>query len=372
MQVLRTGAATIAAVAAMLVLASGPADAQEGAPRPAVTVAPAEMVDLAQSVTLTGRLEADSRVGLRARVSGFLQEIAFEPGDTVEAGAVLFRIEPDTYAAAVQEAEGALAAARAAEALAQVERDRQAELVSREAAPQAQLDRAEATLAQAKAEVTRLSGTLDRARLNLSYTDIAAPFAGRIGTAAVDEGALVGPETGPLATLIRLDPIHAEASIATATLRNYAEAVEAGEASREGAARLILANGSEYGRAGTIDFIDSEVAQGTDTVRIRARFDNPEGRLLDAELVRVVLTQSDPARVLTIPQTGVQRDLQGAFAMVVDEAGTVEQRRIEVGRITEGRAVIASGLQEGERVVTEGVNKVRPGIAVDAALAGDG
>jgi membrane fusion protein (multidrug efflux system) len=353
-----------------LVLAARIASAQDGAPPPAVVVAPAAMTQLAQTVTLNGRLEADSRVILKARVSGFLEEVAFAPGARVEEGDVLFRIEPGPYAAAVQEAEGALAAARAARALAQVERDRQAELLDREAAPQAALDRAEAALAEAEADVTRLEGTLERARLELSYTEITAPFAGRIGTAEVDAGALIGPETGALATLIKLDPIHAEASVATATLRTFLEAVEAGQASTEGAARLILANGSEYSREGTIDFVDSEVAQGTDTVRIRARFDNPEGRLLDAELVRVVLRQATPAEVLAIPQTGVQRDLQGAFAMVVDDAGTVERRRIEVARVSQGLAVIAAGLEAGERVVTEGVNKVRPGITVDAAEAG--
>ncbi|MCC2111605.1 MAG: efflux RND transporter periplasmic adaptor subunit [Hyphomicrobiales bacterium] len=348
-----------------------PAFAQQP-PTPAVIVTPAKVVELAETMRFNGRLDAGQRVNIVARVGGTLQEIGFAAGDMVEKDQILYRIEHDLYAAAVQEAEGALRAAEASRDLARIERDRQAELVRRDTVAQAVLDNAEAALARAEADVTRLEGSLKRAQLNLSYTEIKAPFPGRISTSAVDVGALIGPESGALATLVGLDPIHAEFKVPTARLRNYLDRVEAGTASQLDAVTIELANGKVYDGKGDIDFVDSIVSAGTDSVTVRARFDNPNGDLRDSELVRVVLTASPSKGVLAIPQQAVQRDILGAFVLVVKSDNTVEQRRIEVDRTTEGMAVISSGIEEGERVITEGVNKVRPGATVDAATADEG
>jgi membrane fusion protein (multidrug efflux system) len=363
MQLLRTAAAAIALGAA------APAPAQQ-APRPAVVVAPAEMSDLRFGVTYTGRVRAAQKVDLRARVSGFLEAVHFTEGDSVAAGDVLFSIQDEAYAAAVLEAEGALRAGQAQRDLAQLERDRKKTLVERQAVAQNELDIAQAQLEQAEGQLQQLKATLDRQKLELSYTEIVAPFDGIVGLASFDVGALVGPESGPLVTLTRLDSVEVETQVETARFLDFRAAQAAGKVGATPSVRITLPNGTPYPLEGTLDYVSADVGQGTDTVTVRARFDNPDRMLLDGALVRVALEQGDAAMVLSVPQSAVQRDQLGTFVMVVGQDGKVEQRRVAVARTTQGRAVIESGLDEGEQVIVEGINKVRPGAVVDAAPAG--
>ena len=363
-----TGRLWTLVAAAVLVACAG--HAQQAAPQ--VVVAEAALADVAQAATFNGRVVAVQKVDIRARVAGFVEEIGFVEGGLVSEGDVLFRLEDATYRFALDQAEAQVAAATAAAELARLERDRQQELVARDAAAAAVLQRAEADFAAKEADVRRLQAIRDQAELNLSYATVTAPFDGRVGLSAVDEGALVGPETGALLTLVRVDPMTVEFPVPERQLLAFAAANAAAGGAPTGAISMTRADGSVYPEMGTFDLADVEVNQATDTVMIRAVFPNPAGSLTDGALVSVTLTADPGEPELTVPQIAVQRDLTGTFVLVVDEAGVVEQRRVEVARQAQGLAVISGGLEPGERVVTEGINKVRPGITVDAALAGQG
>lgn len=339
---------------------------------PAVIVAPATIMDLRESVDLTGKVTAIQKVDIRARVSGFLEAVNFTEGQKVTAGTELYRVEDGAYRAAVQEIEGQIEAAEAAKEFAILERDRAQQLLTSKTISQAKVDEAHAQVRKAEGDLIRLKGSKDNADLNLSYTKITAPFDGIVGLTAADVGALVGPDSGPLVTLTRLDPIYVQFPVATALYLTYRERVLKGEISGGANVGLGLPNGTEYKQKGTINFIASNVSQGTDTVTVRAEFPNPDSILLDGALVRVMLEQSDKQDVLAVPQQAVQRDQQGAFVLVVDASSKVELRRIDVSRNARGQAVISKGLKEGENVITEGAGKVRPGITVDAATAAGG
>ncbi len=371
----RAGKARAGHVVVLLAaLAVTPAVAQntDAPPAPAVVVAQAEMRDLRERATFTGRLRAIQRVDIRARVAGFVEEIAFTEGSRVEAGTVLYRIEDDSYKAAVQQTEGSISAAQAQLDLAKIQRDRQQTLVERGTGPQAQLDIAQAELGRAQGELQRLKGLLAQAELDLSYTTITAPFGGVVGLSNVDVGAFVGPETGALTTLTRLDPMNVTFPVATSQVLQFRRQRAGGAEGAPPSVQLTLPDGTAYPRKGEIDFVDTTVDPGTDTVTVRARFDNPDGVLPDGALVTVMLEAGDEQLVLSVPRRAVQRDQEGAFVLVVNDESKVERRRVEVARTTVDRAVIASGLEEGEQVITEGVNKVRPGIVVDAAPAAGG
>lgn len=352
---------------AVSLIAAAPAGAQQGMPPPAVSVAPAAMTPVTDSATFTGRAVAIQKVDLRARVSGFLEARNFTEGAVVEAGTTLFRIEDGQYLAALQEAEAAITAAEAARKLAQIERDRNFTLVQRQASPQSVLDIAEANLSKAEAQVAQLQAQRDRAALDFSYTEIKAPFVGRTGLASADVGALVGPDSGPLVTLVRTDPMTVEFPVPEREVLEFQAQVASGAASKIGAVTVTLADGRTFPHPGDIDFSDVQVAQGTDTVLIRAVFPNPDALLQDGALVRVTLSSSQPKEELTAPQQAVGQDMQGAFVLTVGQDGTVEQRRVRAGRTVDGRTVIESGLSAGEQVIVEGMNKARPGQKVDAA-----
>lgn len=354
-------------IAATGVLTGGIARAQQ--PAPAVVVAPAKIMDLRETADLTGRVVAEQKVDIRARVSGFLEKIDFTDGQKVAAGALLYEVEDGSYRAAVQEIEGSIKAAEAARQLAQIERDRTAALVSRNTVARAQLDSAEAQLTKAEGDLLRLQGSKQRADLDLSYTRITAPFEGITGITTVNVGALVGPDSGPLVTLTRLDPINVEFPVATALYLQYRERERRGEVPSGANIQITLPDGTVYPQRGKINFVASNVAQGTDTLIVRANFPNPDGTLLDGALVRVTLEANTPQDVLAVPQEAVQRDQAGSFVMVVGADSKVELRRIDIARSTRGQAVVSKGLTAGELVITDGIGKVRPGMVVDAAQA---
>ncbi|TPE51630.1 efflux RND transporter periplasmic adaptor subunit [Amaricoccus solimangrovi] len=356
-----------AALISLSLLIAGAAGAQTAAPKPAVTVAPAEMTQVRGTAGFTGRAVATQRVDIRARVTGFLEQMNFREGAQVKAGDVLYRIEDTDYRAAVAATEGSIQSAQASLDFAKLEQDRKRQLVRQQAVAENELDFATASVGQAEGQLAQLEATLDQAKLKLSYTEITAPFDGIIGLSAVDVGALVGPESGALTTLTQLDPIYVTFPVATATVLDYQERIAAGKATALGAVHLTLANGTPFAQAGSLDFVAPTVQQGTDTITLRATFANPDRILRDNALVNVTLEAKTPEADLTIPRQAVQRDQMGAFVLVVDAQSKVELRRVETGATQLDRIVITSGLKEGENVIVDGINKVRPGITVDAA-----
>jgi len=332
---------------------------------PAVTVAKVAKQDLTPRSTFTGRIEAVNRVDLRARVQGFLEQQLFVEGTDVKAGEMLFGIEKPRYEAAVEDARGAVERAEGELKLANVEVDRYQELVAKKAVSQNDLDQRIAKQTEARGALVQAKAALQKAELDLGYTDVKAPFAGAIGRATYSVGSFVGPSSEPLATIVSQDPTYVVFPVSVRLLLDLRrKQVDMGEDPRAVKVKLKLSDGLMYDHTGRIDFVDVQVDPGTDTIIVRAELPNPERVLKHDALVTAVIETAKPEQALVVPQQAIQIDQGGTYVLVVDADNKVQARRFKSAPAIDGLVPVQEGLSEGERVITDGVQKVRPGIVV--------
>ena len=364
----------LAAVPALLALALAGCDekAQAQAPQapaapPTVTVVSLSPQPVTLQTVLPGRTAAFETAEIRPQVGGVLRERLFQEGEQVAAGQPLFQIDPAPYRAALASAEAALAKAQASLQSAQVTVTRYRPLVAQNAVSRLDYETAQAAQKSAEAEVASARAAVDTARINLGYTRVASPIPGRTGRSAVTVGALVtADQATALLTVTRLDPIYVDVTQPAAAVLRLRRELEAGRLKREAGdaaqARLILEDGTEYPLPGTLQFSEVTVSPDTNTVTLRARFPNPDGTLMPGMFVRARLEQGQAQSALLVPQQGVTRNPRGeAVALVVDRDGTVATRRLEVGQAVGNRWLVQGGLQEGDRVIVEGTQRVRNG-----------
>lgn len=325
----------------------------------------AEKRPVSKPVNFVGRVEAIEKVEIRARVTGFIEKVLFREGDAVATGAPLYRIEREPFAAALVQAEGALLKSKGQLANATAQRERAEQLLKTQSGSAAVRDQRLAEEATAQGDVAMAEAEVETAKINLGYTEIVAPIAGVIGRTSRTKGNVVSPDSGVLATIVSRDPIYVIFPVSQREFLNLADKDRraAGSVLEVG---LTFSDGSAYAAKGKIDFVDVTVDRATDTVNVRAIFPNPDGLLIDGQLVRVAVQSGTPEAQVLVPQTALVADQRGVYVFVVED-GKAVVRRVEAGGDIGTDAIIRSGLSGGEQVIVEGIERVRPGAAVTAS-----
>lgn len=316
---------------------------------------------------LAGRTVASLASDVRPQISGIIKARRFEEGALVKAGQVLYEIDPAMYRATFQEAIASLASAKATLEAARLKDERFAALAKIEGISKQEADDARAAHELAKTGIAQKQAALEVARINLDYTAIKAPISGRIGKSAVTAGALVtANQPQALATIRALDPIYVDLTQSSeARLRLRAQLGTGGVQAGSTKVKLKLGDGALYDRDGTLEFAEVAVDEATGSVTLRATFPNPDGVLLPGMYVRAVLDQAVATTAILAPQQGISHDPKGdATALVVGAGDKVEPRTLVADRAIGDRWLVTRGLSAGDRLIVEGLNKVRPGMTV--------
>jgi len=322
---------------------------------------------------LAGRTAPYQVSDVRPQVSGVIRARLFTEGTIVRQGQTLYQIDPSVYQAQAAQARANLASAVANRNAARIRAGRYGPLAKMQAVSQQEYTDVRAQAAQAEAAVQQNQALLQSATINLRYTRVPAPITGRIGRSSVTTGALVtANQTEALATIQRLDPIYVDMQQSSAQLLALRRAIAAGGAIPSRAqVRLVLEDGSDYGQTGTLDFAETVVDQATGTVTLRATFPNPQGLLLPGMYVRGMIVQQTIANAFLVPQQGVSRDPQGnATVLVVGPGDRAVQRKVTTERTVGDKWVVTAGLQAGDKVIVEGLVKVKAGQPVRPVPAG--
>lgn len=330
-------------------------------------------------VELPGRTSAFRVAEVRPQVSGILQKRLFTEGSEVKEGQVLYQIDPALYQAAVDSAQARLAQATAHEHSTRQKAERYRSLVKSKAVSEQDQVEMEAAWKQAQAEVASAKAALETAKINLNYTKVKAPISGRIGRSMVTEGALMtAQQAGALAVIQQLDPLYVDVNQPAEEMlalreqmiggRQGEQATEAAEAVKESArVRVLLGDGRELGQEGRLEFSDVSVDQGTGTVTVRGVVPNPQRELLPGMFIRARITSPTTVPTLLVPQAALTRTQRGEeMVFVVNKASQVEIRLVSTGRNEGQDVVVTGGLAPGDRVIVQGLQKVRPEMQVKA------
>ena len=371
------GAITLAGAIAMALFTTGcSSEASEtaGAVAPAqVSVAEVLVRDVHPWDEYTGRIAAVDSVDLRPRVSGYVERVAFAEGQAVKKGDLLFVIDPRPYQAALAQAEAQLERARSDAALARAQNARAQALIEAQAISREDFESRKAASASGVAGVRAAEAAVAAARLNLQFTEIRAPIDGRAGRALITEGNLAQADATLLTTLVSVDPVHVYFEADEQSFLRYR--LEAGDnGTQADPVRVGLAGEEGYPHAGTVDFVDNQIDTGTGTVRVRAVLPNPDGQLAPGLFARVQLQGGAGFRAALVDDKAILTDQDRKYVYVVDDKHTAQRRDIEVAGIADGLRIVTGGLQAGDQVVVDGVQKVFfPGMPVqDTVVPMDG
>ncbi len=321
-------------------------------------------------VELPGRSKAFLEAEVRPQVSGIITERSFVEGAEVEQGQSLYKIDSSTYKAALASAEAELARANASLVSAKATADRYQALLKTNAISEQEFDEADAAYKVALANVTVAKAAINTAKINLQYTQVLAPISGRIGKSSVTAGALVtANQSQTLATIQQLDPINVDIAQSSAQLLRLKAKLKQGDlqAADNADVNLILEDGTAYPHSGSLRFSEVSVDENTGSVTLRAEFPNPDGILLPGMYVRAVLNAGTDPKAILVPQKAITRNTKGeAVAMVVGQDNKVESKVVTTAEVIDHQWRITKGLTVGDQLIVEGLQKIRPGAAVEA------
>jgi len=368
----------LSALAGSLTLA-GCGQAQQAA-APAAQAMPVGVITLkSQAITLTkqlpGRVAASQIAEIRPQVDGIVLQRLFTEGGEVKAGQALYQIDPATFEAQLSSAKAAVARAQASIASSKAKASRYTELLKIKAVSQQEFDEADAAYKQAQADVLTAQAQLKTAQINLNYSKVLSPISGQISKSAVTAGALVSAnQATALATVTSLDPIYVDLTQSSNELLQLKKALASGALGSDEAIQtvveLTMEDGTVYPHKGTLQFSEVTVDSGTGSVTLRAQFPNPEKLLLPGMYVRAEVVEGVKANAILAPQRGISRNNKGeATAMVVNKEGKVEARILQADRTIGSDWLVSSGLNAGDQLIIEGLQKIRPGAPVQAVPA---
>jgi membrane fusion protein (multidrug efflux system) len=337
---------------------------------PSVVVTTVTEQNIAPGFNNIGHVIAIQSVKIVPRVTAFINQVDFKQGSTVKTGQVLFTLQPEEYQAALQTAQANLASAQAALENAELVYARAANLKETGFESESSLDSALATRNEDQANVMSAQASLANAALNLSYCTITAPIDGRIGAVALTKGNLVTTTTGTLATINQLDPIRVEFSVSSDSPILVAAQNDPSES--QFAISLDLPDGKPYAYKGKIAFLDNQVDTNTGTVNVYADFPNPNGVLLPGAYVNVDTAPVTPQEALLVPVAAVQTDQDSSFVLIVEPDNKVTQQTVTLGDQIAQNFIVKSGVKLGDRVIVDGIQKVKVGQSVTATEESEG